>query len=242
MAVPGSHTYFFMHVMKTAGTSFAQHIQKCFGPDEVYPFIDGIDQTASYLDYTRYPSVDEDVRAHLRIVIGHFPYIAADLIGADVNLTLLRAPIDRLISQLAHTQRHMAPDMTLEEIYQYDGANPLTGDPQPDLFKNFQARLFARTTECGPLPTVDEAAFQRAVSNLESMTVVGLTESYQQFLDELTARFGWPSAPPVRLQVAPEPVSIDPSFRRRLERENEADLEFYRLACDLVSRRLSARV
>jgi hypothetical protein len=61
-------------------------------------------------------------------------------------------------------------------------------------------------------------------------------DRFEEFCDELAARFGWKLGEPMHAnRTVPEQVSA--SFRARIERDNAMDLELYEYARDLVAAR-----
>ena len=116
----GQRPFFFVHVMKTAGATFRQHIYNNFADGEVYP-IKGVDDmfhanvSISYL-------LDRPAEQHAntRAYAGHFPYVASEMIGRDpITFTILRDPVDRIVSYLKHAKVTHAQhaDLELDEIY-----------------------------------------------------------------------------------------------------------------------------
>jgi hypothetical protein len=116
--------FFFIHVMKTGGTTFQQHVRNNFGPQEVYPDRK-LDLTPDpfqpYREIQYLLGLGPERREKIRAYLGHFPFVVTDLMDLDlVTLTILRDPIDRTISYLKHCKRfqpqHKA--QTLEQIYE----------------------------------------------------------------------------------------------------------------------------
>ena len=101
--------FFFIHLMKTGGTSFVFQMLQNFEPDEVYPSALDRDSPTDVTPYASIPkmlALSPERRARIRVYAGHMPYVASELLGIDViRLTLLRDPVDRTISMLKHVKR-----------------------------------------------------------------------------------------------------------------------------------------
>src|SRR5215207_2239222 len=117
------HRYFFVHIMKTAGSALRRRLMNHFGDAAVYPTkgLDGTDPIKLYL------SIDHmcerlAVRGdQIRVITGHFPLRTTELIdGPLTTLTLLREPVERMLSLLRQlrTREPSARDKTVEEIYE----------------------------------------------------------------------------------------------------------------------------
>jgi hypothetical protein len=233
------HRFFFIHVMKTAGTTFSWHALANFDQDEVYPCarLDPDRYFAKFrIDYLT--GLSPERRTQIRVYTGHFPFVAAQLLGMElVTLTILRDPVERTISYLKHCQRYNQQhrSLALQQIYE---------DPFlfPSLIRNHQAKLFAMTLEgLSPLGYFDvidvhERRLEIAKANLERVDVLGLQERFSDFLEEMARRYGWRFAAVPDLNVSAE-SGISRSFRRRIAEDNAADLDFYEHARRLWERR-----
>jgi hypothetical protein len=248
--------FFFIHVMKTGGTSFVFQMLANFEPDEAYP--SAIDRS-SPTDVTPYASIPKmlalspERRARIRVYAGHLPYVASELLGFDVvRLTLLRDPVDRTVSMLKHVKRLFAryTEHSLEAIYDDDAVFRHYLD-------NSQTKVFALTAEereralAATVPNADTAPlarsapieagrFEQAKANLAKVDVVGLNESYGEFLDELHTRFGWwPNGvrEQARANVSSEDWPVSAELRARIAADLAVDMEFYEFARELVSAR-----
>jgi hypothetical protein len=230
--------FFFLHVMKTGGTTFDWHMRANFRPEELYPnrAID-TPRFVLYYDIERLLSLPEERRRQVRIYRGHFPFVVSDLLsGGLVRLTILRDPVERTISFLNHWKR-IQPGlarMSLEEIYD------TTPDKQTHIL-NHQAKLFAMTLEDKPTSfldrvVVDDARLAIAKENLRRVDVIGLQPHYDRFLAELSDRYGWRIGR-VAKQETSERTVVSSSFRRRIARENAADVAFYEYAVELYEQR-----
>jgi hypothetical protein len=230
--------FFFVHVMKTGGSTFGWHVRANFRPEELYPnrAIDTA-RFVQYYDMQRLLSLPEERRRQIRIYMGHFPFVVTELVGGEfVRLTILRDPVERTISFLNHWKR-LQPDlatMSLEEIYD-------TTPDKPTHILNHQAKQFAMTLEDQPTSfldriVVDDARLAIAKENLGRVDVIGLQQHYDRFLAELSDRYGWRIGNVPELETS-EPTVVPSSFRRRIAQENAADVAFYEYALELYEKR-----
>jgi hypothetical protein len=221
-------TFFFVHVMKTGGTTFVQHLEANFAPGEVYPTQSrGAERQRAYYMIDEVRALDDEQRRRVRAYAGHFPFVVSRLVGADVTMTILRHPVERTVSYLRHCKRYRPAmrDMRLEEIYEDGWMYPL-------YIHNYQSKLFAMT-ETDKLEShldvveVDDARLAVAKENLGMVDVVGLTEHYERFVAEVAGRYGWRIGEARNLRVSTEGWDVDRPFRARIAADNAADMSFY---------------
>jgi hypothetical protein len=238
--------YFFIHVMKTAGTTFSRELKQQFAPETIYPCA-GIDYAEergegpdAYIKIPRLLALPADRRAGVQVYTGHFPFwVAAALDPALVTLTLLREPVERSLSALRHFKREPAyRHLSLEEIYD---------DRLIFRFyvENHQTKVFGLGPDdnedainCGL--TIDDARFARAQQNLAAVDVIGLTEKYPAFIDEVRSRFGWwPAGVDTdrRENASREGWAAEPELCERIAADSAYDVQFYEYAKELIAAR-----
>jgi len=242
--------FFFIHLVKTAGTSLRKRLEHQFGETAIYPNASDVNR-AEYFSIER---VRERMQARgdeIRVVTGHFPLCTAEILGDDfTTLTIVREPVDRILSHLHHHRAWTPSDRneSLEEIY---------SDPQVfhGLVHNHMVKMFSLTPEeaqrakelqlAGMLSRVEftQERLDRAKAGLASVDAVGLHERVDDFFDELGFRFGWDLGPPQHEMLA-DPITksrdwaeVSDSFRSRLAEDNAMDIELYRFAQRLYDRR-----
>jgi hypothetical protein len=235
---PDRERFFFIHVMKTAGTTLLEQIRSNFDADEVYPLegVDG-DMRTAYTSLDFLTSLPPDRRRRIRVFAGHFPYVATELMGGGfTTLTVLRDPVERTLSYLGTRRRKHGG--TLEQIYE----DPLRF---PLLIRDHQAKVFSLTSADRPqsfmdVIDVDSERLALAKANLARVDVVGLQERFGEMMSELEARFGWRArGVPNRNRGGADRVPV--SLRRRIAEDNRADMEFYEFALELYASRQPAR-
>lgn len=231
--------------MKTAGTTFARHLQQQFPPAELYPSR-GFDWELAtdiepYISLPRLLAVSPERREQVRMYTGHFPYIAADLVEPGIRtLTILREPVDRTVSVLKHFKRREERfrSTPLEEIYE-------DLDISRSYVQDYQTKIFSFVAADEPHTVrraleVDASRLLRAQENLARVEFVGLTENFAEFVESLRTQLGWwPDGVDSsdRANKSPESWSVSDDFRRRIADDNAYDVAFYRFARDLVEQR-----
>jgi Sulfotransferase family len=231
--------FFFVHVMKTGGSTLRAHMRANFERDEVYPW-ERLDRDLilanTQIDYLT--ALSPERRDRIRVFTGHFPFVAVELLGVDaITLTILRDPVERTISYLRATRRY-------QEEYQHHSLQQIYEDPVPflGLIKNHQAKLFSLTLADQPesqrhVIDVDAERLALAKANLGRVDMVGLHERYDEFLATLERRFGWRFGHVGNWFVSRSRREVPASFRRRIAEDNQADMEFYEHACQLYDAR-----
>jgi hypothetical protein len=228
--------------MKTGGTTFGWHVRANFRREQMYPHraID-IPEFLHYWDIARLLALSEERQRQIRTYTGHFPFVVTDLLdGEFVRMTLLRDPVARTVSFLNHWKR-IRPDLAsldLEEIYD-------TAPDNAQYILNHQSKQFAMIPADEPVSfldciVVDDDRLEVAKANLERVDLVGLQQDYDGFLAELSDRYGWDISPIPQLEASEETV-VPASFRRRIERDNAADMAFYEYAVELHEQRARRR-
>jgi hypothetical protein len=260
MAIPPHQRFFFIHVMKTGGSSFTEHIRANFEPDSIFP-----DKTAqsdsifSLFSIQNLLNLPPERTSHIQAYMGHFPYTVTELLTGDfITLTLLRDPVERTISYLKHCKRFHKEyrNLSLQEIYE---------DPvcYPRFIHDYQTRIFSMTPQDVPkrltglaavwlmsphrpdlLPAywdidtsfnrieVDEKRLARAKENLAKVDVLGLTEQFDAFLKIMRKRFNWRITSQPKMLASPN-MDVSYALRRRIAEENPMDLAFYEYAQQL---------
>jgi hypothetical protein len=249
---------FFVHVMKTGGTTVFRNLRANYELDQLYPCRSlDIQFEGPKVDVQHHLSVpyllglSPERHARIRVYTGHFPFVVSDLLGGGfTTVTLLRDPVERTISLLRQFRRKapwldpgqpMMASHTLEEVYE----QAIVFEP---LIHDHQTKIFSMTAADGPesymdVIEVDAARLEIAKRNLERVDIVGLTERYDLFLGQLRTSFGWDVEPDARANATPasEIQPVTDELRDRIAADNALDLEFYEFARQLVDARQSER-
>lgn len=229
----------FLHIPKTAGTSFNALLERHFAPDEVVPYHTAglpVSETATLIGDTpaeqlrryRYLATHLDYSVH-----EHFPQ-------TPIFITMLRHPIERVLSNFAHLKRHrtrlydVVKHMSLQDF--------LTSPETRDQYYNRQTCQLAGVTlePDSPLPP-DESLLETAKQHLEKMVFVGLQEHFAASVHLLNHTFGWSDPYYEWRNVSQQRVGWFEQPRDTmvlLTETNRLDLALYRHAEGLFNRRL----
>ncbi len=185
-------TLIFIHIPRTAGTTLNYILNRHYKPTEIYSIytsrtLDGMDT------YRKLPAV---CKRGFKLVRGHFYFgLHASVGGPTSYLTLLRDPVDRIISDYMFTKRDKhnplsnvltSKNLTLKD-YVESGVSLWTD--------NVQTRLLAgelgmdRVT---PFGRCSEELLEVAKENLDRyFGAVGISERFDEFLLVGRRTYGW---------------------------------------------------
>ncbi|MGO9875603.1 MAG: hypothetical protein ACLPVY_17605 [Acidimicrobiia bacterium] len=238
---PERQRFFFVHVMRTGGTTLEQQLRRSFPTAEVYPNPD-IDFPAGdvmhHLEVPYLLGLSPERLDKIHLFYGHFPYIVTEMLDAElVTVTLLRDPVERTLSLLRvmREQRPAWRELTLEQIY--DDVNMF-----PRLIHNHQTKVFSITRHDRPRSYRDEilidgARLELAKQNLGRVDLIGLTEQYDTFTATLRDRFGFQLSARARMNAAAGSADETSHLRTRVAADNTIDVAFYDYARELVAGR-----
>lgn len=211
--------HYFIHIPKTAGTSFRVAAERYFGARRVV------------YDYGKQsPVTGDSVRAHLyereapdmpallelwrtqnvALIAGHQPF---KRFGAEVGLprtfTFLRNPLERCFSEYLHFQREQRFAGTFRDFF-------------TDMKGNRQLQALSGVP-------------------YQALGFVGITERYRESLGLLNELYGWKARYRKTNRAgwrAPSVDSVSAEDRAHFDALNAADIMLYRSACRLLDQRL----
>jgi hypothetical protein len=237
--------FFYVHVQKAAGTEIRERLKAHFAPEAMYPDrSDGdLATVAPQVSVAQLLARWAVRRDQIEIITGHFPYATPALLDADfVTLSVLREPVERVLSHLRH-HRKLTPgadDLSLEALYD----EVLT----PEFFHNHMVKMFSLTAdEVAESAALDRWAVLKVIdltpqrvadakANVEQLDVLGLQDRLEEFCAELTARFGWDLGAPLHANRT-SPEDAPAALRRRIAADNALDAELWEHARAVYARR-----
>lgn len=192
----------FVHVLKAGGTSLSNMLGRTEpAPAALYPGpedVSGASEEERLADMHRLylmnphlnPALTPARRAQIRVACGHIGYTMARFFGDDfAMITILREPVDRVISHLRGLQAEGGHGRSLSDIYHEQDAKRFR------YLDNLQTRFFASVATDVPtilndLSETTDASLRRACANLETLDAVGLTERFDESIRLIERKTG----------------------------------------------------
>lgn len=151
-------------------------------------------------------------KEQLELVMGHMGFgLHTELPRPATYVTLLRDPVERVISQYQHERREKAG-----HLYDYMHKNNVQLDEYARYYAeagemdNLQTRMVAGNWDQRGFGACDDAMLAKAKHNLDAyFTLVGVTERFDEFYILLAKLFGWELYPYRRLQTAKKSLKAD---------------------------------
>jgi hypothetical protein len=228
----------FLHIPKTAGTTLSRIIEKQYPGRAVYTTRTEGGHARSLEDFK---ALDPSQRNEIRCLKGHIPFgMHAYLRQPCVYITLLREPVDRIISHyyfVLKNPRHYLHKQVIEGHMTLD--DYVSSGISTEL-SNGQTRMLADRDDESP-----SAMLGSAKKNLcDHFAVVGLTESFDESLLLMKHHLGWRRVYYARENVTPgRPLKsqISRSTVHLIEQANEADLKLYAFAREQFEKKICAQ-
>jgi hypothetical protein len=233
-------TAIFVHIPKTAGTTLARII------DRQYPPRARLLLERHHEGVREFQALPKARRAEIRLLRGHIPYgLHVYCPRPTTYFTLLREPIDRLVSYYYFVQRQAdhylhdyanTPGMTLKRYVE---------DRVSLQMDNMQTRLLSGVWTDPGYDECDAKTLALAKRNLqEHFVVVGLTERFDETLLLLKRALGWHNVYYVQHNVTrgrPRRASLDAETLAVLQACNQLDIQLYEYAKALLADQIRAQ-
>jgi hypothetical protein len=226
---------FFRACAETAGSSLYSIFRTTLKPPELLKLHPNPETLA------RIRALPKSHATRLRVLYGHVDVrLAEQLVPLRQCITLLRDPVDRVVSYYAFA-KHMdsGPHSELARrtsITQWIDALRL---PETD---NGMVRRFSGSLHDTGTGGCTRQMLERAKTNLAQFALVGLTDRFDQFYALLSKRLGLPMRTYVMAKVnakRPRFAQLHAHILAELEQRNVLDRELYRFAEELFAEQAS---
>lgn len=218
----------FLHIPKAAGSTLHPILERHYAKSVRHTIYDDVENRMA-----RFRQLPLAERSKIRLLKGHFRYGLHDsLVGKTTYITLLRDPIERVISHyyyVKRTPRHYLYDLVVSgnmSLAEYVRSG-ITGE-----LDNGQVRLLAGVDQSIPYGACGREHLDMAMHHVEQdFALVGLSERFDESLVLMCIVLGWTWLPYYRnLNVTksrPAPRQIDPEVITAIHETNRFDIALY---------------
>jgi hypothetical protein len=214
----------FVHLPRTGGTTLTLIVTRQFPAALSFAF-DGADMNGSL---ARYRALPESRRRALRLITGHVPFGIHEIVGPADYVTMLRDPVERVISMYEYILRRPAHFLH-NRVVGMDLGEYVESGVHRDA-RNGQCRLLSGEPH-EKVANVDEVdILGRALRNVESFAAIGLTERFDESLLLYRDQLGWKRLSYGRENVLagrPPAATFSTEVLDVVRRHNALDLKLY---------------
>lgn len=238
----GESTLIFLHIPKTAGKTLESILDRQYQPSQVYNIYGVRGSIPRAVE--RLKKLSEPSKKRLRLIKGHYEYGLHQYLPQRCHyFTLLRHPVDRVLSQYFFVKRRAdhplhseAGELSLEE-YVRSGISVEVD--------NHQTWLIAGRDHDHEFGKTPRSLLKLARDNArKDFALVGLVERFDETLALLSLQFGWRKPYYRRRNVTrrrPTRDSLPSQTVEMIEHYNRLDLELYEWAQREFQQKVAAR-
>lgn len=225
--------FFFLHIPKTAGSSFRRELERHFAQENIMPSQALRKEVGGYPPFTYVRELSKAHLAKIKLISGHYQYreVSDHFVEKPLLLIMMREPLSRCISECLHILRHPTHDM-----HTYLPDNPDLADITDS---HEVMHYLANVVPMMLLPDLTDAK-----QLIENSAFLGIQERMDDSSKLLAHTFEWQvEAIPVfnslpQTQIAAKQDIADDVIER-FRAILGADYELYQFACDIFESRLT---
>lgn len=204
----------FIHPQRTGGISLRNLLGRVYGEEAVY-------STTRNPDYRHWPVISEDELAGYRVMAGHTTYIERPFRRRVLPVSLIRNPLDRVISLYRYRCARADQDETKLSAKGLDLESWVrrVHELKPDYISDGQTRFLCKAADADfAIDLIARRFFG-----------VGVAEERSAFIAELAKSLRWPPLEDKRLNasVTPPELSITDSAVEFIRSINREDMKLY---------------
>ena len=222
----------YLHIPKAAGTTLSRMLERRVGRSLVYVVRDtrtGLQEVAALPDAKR---------EELQLIRGHFAYgVHAALQRPFEYITMLREPVDRVVSHYYYVLRNPAHYLHARVTSEKMSLKKYALGGLTREMDNGQVRAIAGPYYRDPRGQCSRDLLELAKDNLRNrFAVVGLAERFDETVLLLGERYGWEDMAYTRQNVTSDRVRLNELPEETIEairKANALDVELYAFAAEL---------
>lgn len=223
------HTLIFLHLQKTGGSTLGRIIDRHYPSSQLYLLESGNDS-----EVLEFAALSEVQRARIKMLRGVVPFGIHQYIPHETRyFTLIRNPIDRVVSNFMFLQRKGKPGVKVDYTQRKRTIEKWL-EQSPFQF-NVQVRtILGGSTRSEALKqALPPDALDQAKNILKKhFSLVGVTDYFDEALLLMQQRFGWDKLYYVKRLVSPKEQreKITPEQRAWIAEHCTLDMELYEWA------------
>lgn len=230
----------FIHIPKTAGSTLRYILYRMYKPNQVFPVYSESATSAEI----KISQLKVEQPETISLILGHIPYgVFGKTDFANTFITVLRDPIDRIISHYYFVKR--SPD---HHLYSEIASQNLTLDEYvlsgiSTELDNGQTRMLCDASSLDiPFGKCTESMLKEAEFNVSNrIATVGLTEDFDRSIIFMKRMFGWRQPYYVsqnRSHSRSQKPEISPKIIEHIKEQNQYDIALYEYARVLFYERI----
>lgn len=234
--IPTKDCYFFMHIPKTAGTSFRIMLYQVFDQKEILPNEEDLNLNNNFYPLNIREFIDScsEVKLNnIQLLVGHYYNQSEKYFKSPPRLILfLRNPLNRAISHLLHLKKHEHKyiNTSFENIYK----------KRSDMFYNTQVRFISGCDKPG---NFNKNKLEIAKKRIEKASFIGITSRFEESIKLLEYTFNWKfkeqsSTKNVNKKYTIEDLSSE--LIEEIKSVNQLDQQLYEFGVELFEERLAS--
>jgi|GEM_PF-1327549 len=220
--IPKEDLFFFMHIPKTAGTSFRMMLNKQFEQKEIWPNREHLSaNNRRYPNHQVLREMKPEEMAPLGLMMGHYPLWTLRFMKQRPRvITFLRLPEEHMLSLAFHKQTK-DPNITDKSVFDII-ENHVQDNPQCYYF--LPAHISPND--------IDEENFDIVLRNLSMCDFVGIKEQFEASVSRLEKKYGWSLGARLKKNLAASDKTISEDVKRLIEKKTKYDRKLYNYALE----------
>jgi len=232
-----TNKYFFLHIPKTAGTSFRKLLQTKFQDEETFPSRSDFEkriQRRKYNSVKFLHNLPDSTSNKVKLLFGHYFFGAGDIFYGKTpfqRLIFLRDPVDRAISAIFHlkyiSRFTQYRNLSHEEIF----------DLEIERFSQMYVKKLSGYDASFKSEDIKEKDFKNSIDNLSKFDFVGITEEFNKSIQLAEKMFNWKLGSVERqnqnIKAKKDKVDLEQKFIEKIKQVNHFDLKLYQMAKEM---------